>query len=124
MYLNIYRYRYMGFPGGSAVRNMPVVQETWVRALVGKIPWRAWHPLQNSCLENPRDREAWQAAVHRVAQSQTTEANKQQRHTDIHMKDHYHRHCFVCQLSHLCLDVHVGRTRDLVSVRGEGKGHY
>ena len=61
----------MGFPGGSAVRNMPVVQETWVRALVGKISWRAWHPLQYSCLENPRDREAWQAAVHRVAQSQT-----------------------------------------------------
>ena len=28
-------------------------------------------PLQYSCLENPMDRGAWQAAVHRVTQSQT-----------------------------------------------------
>ena len=27
--------------------------------------------LQYSCLENPMDRGAWQAAVHKVAQSQT-----------------------------------------------------
>ena len=32
------------------------------------------NPLQYSCLENPMDRGAWQAAVHRVAQSNTTEA--------------------------------------------------
>ena len=39
---------------------------------VGKIPWRrAWHPLQPSCLEDPMDRGAWQAAVHRVAQNRT-----------------------------------------------------
>ena len=29
------------------------------------------NPLQYSCLENPMDRGAWQAAVHRVAQSRT-----------------------------------------------------
>ena len=29
------------------------------------------NPLQCSCLENPRDGEAWWAAVYRVAQSQT-----------------------------------------------------
>ena len=29
------------------------------------------HPLQYSCLENPLDREAWQATVPGVAQSQT-----------------------------------------------------
>ena len=29
------------------------------------------NPLQCSCLENPRDRGAWWAAVYRVAQSQT-----------------------------------------------------
>ena len=28
-------------------------------------------PIQYSCLENPMDRGAWQAAVHRVAQSRT-----------------------------------------------------
>ena len=29
------------------------------------------NPLQHSCLANPMDRGAWQAAVHRVAKSQT-----------------------------------------------------
>ena len=28
-------------------------------------------PLQDSCLENPMDRGAWEAAVHGVAKSQT-----------------------------------------------------
>ena len=28
-------------------------------------------PLQYSCLENPTDRGAWRAVVHRVAQGQT-----------------------------------------------------
>ena len=29
------------------------------------------NPLQYSCLENPMDRGAWQATVHRVTKSQT-----------------------------------------------------
>ena len=29
------------------------------------------NPLQYPCLENPMDREAWQATVHRVTKSQT-----------------------------------------------------
>ena len=29
------------------------------------------NPLQYSCLENPMDRGAWRAAVHRVTKSQT-----------------------------------------------------
>ena len=29
------------------------------------------HPLQYSCLENPMDRDDWQATVHGVAKSQT-----------------------------------------------------
>ena len=29
------------------------------------------NPLQFSCLENPMDRGAWQATVHRVTKSQT-----------------------------------------------------
>ena len=32
---------------------------------------RHGNPLQYSCLENPRDRGAWWATVHRVARSQT-----------------------------------------------------
>ena len=35
------------------------------------------NPLQCSCLENPRDRGAWQAAVSGVAQLDTTEATQQ-----------------------------------------------
>ena len=33
------------------------------------------NPLQCSCLENPMDREAWKATVHRVAQSQHNLSN-------------------------------------------------
>ena len=32
------------------------------------------NPLQYSCLENPMDRGAWRAIVHRVAESDTIEA--------------------------------------------------
>ena len=32
-----------GFPGGSAVKNPPAMQETWVQFLIGKITWkRVW----------------------------------------------------------------------------------
>ena len=31
------------------------------------------YPLQYSCLENPMDRSAWEAIVHRVTESDTTE---------------------------------------------------
>ena len=31
------------------------------------------NPLQYSCLENPMDRRAWQATVHRVSESDMTE---------------------------------------------------
>ena len=38
----------------------------------GRSPWEGnSNSLQYSCLENPMDRGAWWAAVHRVAQSQT-----------------------------------------------------
>ena len=33
------------FPDGSAVKDLPAVQETWVRSWVGEIPWkRKWQP--------------------------------------------------------------------------------
>ena len=39
---------------------------------------RKWQPLQCSCLENPRDRGAWSAAIYGVAQSQTLKRQQQQ----------------------------------------------
>ena len=41
------------------------------------------NPLQYSCLENPTDRGAWQAVVHRVVQSDMTEATKQHQVTKV-----------------------------------------
>ena len=65
-----------GFPGGTGAKE-PACQcrrrkrcrfDPWV----GKIPRRQHgNPLQYSCLENPMDREAWQATVQRVSKSQT-----------------------------------------------------
>ena len=71
---------------------LPGKSHGW-RSLVGCSPWGHWesdtteqlhfhfslsciregngNPLQCSCLENPRDGEAWWAAVYGVAQSQT-----------------------------------------------------
>ena len=66
----------MGFPGGLVVRtHLPVQVDLRDQ---GSIPGSRRSPggghgnsLQYSCLENLLDRGAWQAAVQRVAQSQT-----------------------------------------------------
>ena len=43
------------------------------------------NPLQYSCLENPKDRGAWQATVHRVKkESDTTEHTYTHTHTHTH----------------------------------------
>ena len=47
------------------------------------------NPLQYSCLENPKDRGAWQATVHRVAKSWTqlsTHARMQNGHNSSHLR--------------------------------------
>ena len=61
------------FPGGLMVKNLPANAKD-----VGSIPGLErspgggnGNPLQYSCLENSKSREAWWAAVHRVAKSQT-----------------------------------------------------
>ena len=51
---------YVGFPGGSEVKNPPAVQETWLQSLGKKDPRGgvgSGNPLQYSCLENPMTEE-------------------------------------------------------------------
>ena len=54
----------------QSIKNLPAGQETRVRSLgSGGSPGEG-NPLHYPCLENPMDRRAWWAAVHRVAKSQ------------------------------------------------------
>ena len=64
---------YLGFPGGSDGK-----ESTCKAGYQGSIPVlgrfpgeRHSYPLQDSGLENPRDREAWQATVHGVRKNGT-----------------------------------------------------
>ena len=63
----------MGFPGGSVVKNPPAnAGDMSFIPGSGRYPGGGnGNPLQYSCLENPMDREAWQATVHGVAKSLT-----------------------------------------------------
>ena len=72
----------MTFPCGSAIKKPPAlqeIQELWVPSLTGEDPPGGGHgnPLQYTCLENPVDRGAWWATVHRLAESDMTEATEQ-----------------------------------------------
>ena len=64
-----------GFPGGAVVKNPPANAEDARDA--GSIPGLGRSPgghsnlLQDSYLEDPTDRGAWWATVHRVAKSRT-----------------------------------------------------
>ena len=49
----------------------PKSPEWWYLVFGNGTFWRALHPLQYSCPEDPVDRGAWRAAVHGVAQSRT-----------------------------------------------------
>ena len=65
-----------GFSGGLEVKYLPA--DTGDAGDVGLIPGSGrspgggpGNPPQYSCLENPMDREALRASVHRVTKSQT-----------------------------------------------------
>ena len=61
------------------VKNLPAnagdIRDTGSILGLGRCPdGGLGNPLQYSCLENPMDRGAWQAAVHRVAELDMAEA--------------------------------------------------
>ena len=64
----------MGFPGGAVVKNPPAnvgnIRDGDLIPGSGSSPGGGQgSPLQHSYLENPMDRGAWQATVHKVAKS-------------------------------------------------------
>ena len=66
----------MGFPSFSAVKNPPAngggARDSGLIPGSGRSPGEGnGNPLQYSCLEDPMDRGAWQATVHRVTKSWT-----------------------------------------------------
>ena len=64
----------MGFPGGSVVKNLPAMQEMWVRSLGQEDPVEKEMTAHSSILGwgNPIDRGAWRATVHEVAKETDT----------------------------------------------------
>ena len=65
-----------GFPGDSMVKNLPAkavdAKDVGLIPGSGKFPGKGnGNPLQDSLLENPVDRGAWQATVHGVTKSGT-----------------------------------------------------
>ena len=65
--------RPMGFPGGSEGKASACsTGDPGSIPGPGRSPGEGnGNPLQYSCLENPKNEEAWQAAVHGVAKNQT-----------------------------------------------------
>ena len=67
---------FMGFPGGASGKECTGQFKRWRDTGSipgsGRAPGGGHHnPLQHSCLENPIDRGAWWATIHRVTQSDT-----------------------------------------------------
>ena len=76
-----------GFPGGSAQKNPPAMQETVVQSIpgLGSYPGGGHgNSLQDSCLENSMDRGAWRATVYRVTKSRTRLSAHTHTHTHTH----------------------------------------
>ena len=65
----------MGFPGGTVIKNLPAnagnaeYKGSIIPGSGRSLEGGNDNLLQNSCLENPMDRGAWQATVHGIAKS-------------------------------------------------------
>ena len=69
-----------GFPDGSVIKNLPAkAGDVGLITEAGRSPVEGnGSPLQYSCLENPMDRGAWLAIVHKVARAGHDLGTKQQ----------------------------------------------
>ena len=77
----------IGFPGGSVVKNPAAsAGDMGLIPRLGRSPREGnSNPLLYSYLGNPMDREDWQATVHSITESETTEATEHARmHTHMH----------------------------------------
>ena len=63
-----------GFPGGSVVKNPPAgAGDAGLTPGLGRSPGEGnGNPLQDSCLENPMNRGAWQAGGHGITKESDT----------------------------------------------------
>ena len=66
----------MGFPGGASGKESAGIagdagDTILITGLERSFGGEHGNPLQYSCLENPMDRGAWSATVHRFTKSQT-----------------------------------------------------
>ena len=72
-------YKCLGASQGALVVKNPTtnigdIKRRGFNAWVGRSPGGGYaYPLQYCCLENPLDRGAWRASVHRVTKSDMTE---------------------------------------------------
>ena len=64
-----------GFPGGSLVKNprANAGDMDWIPGSERSLAGGNGNAFKCSCLENPMDKGAWWATVHRVTESDTTE---------------------------------------------------
>ena len=69
-----------GFPGGSVVKNLPAMWETWVQSLGGEGPLEEGMTTYSSILawRIPMDKGAWRATAHGVTKSWTRLSNQTQ----------------------------------------------
>ena len=99
-----YIYTYLGFPGGTSGKE-PACQcrRHRRRGLISGLGRSSGggrgNLLQCSCLENPMDRRAWQATVHRVAKSQT-----QLKRLSTHA---YPIHIYMCVCVCVCIYIYI-----------------